>query len=615
MQSASAGFRYEESPIQPLLTLATTPVRVDRYDGLQTVDYAVVAVYFACVLLLGYYFSKRQKSADEYFLAGRKMPWFVVGLSMYASLLSTIAYLSEPGEFIKNGIGVWGRQMHVPFSVTVAILVLVPFFMRKRLTSAYEYLEEKYGLGARMFGSTLFLLIRLSMMGMIVYTAAIAMSKMADLPFTWVVLGVGVIAVVYTVLGGMRAVMWTDLVQFIILFGGLLFTIGYVFYDTGTGPITWLQDILAADHEPQPFFRLDPYVRVSVLGMAIYAFIWWVSTCGSDQLMVQRYLATGSLRAARRSILANQAADVSVGILLGLGGIALYSYYKAQLPGAPDEVFPHFIAHTLPRGLAGLVVAALFSTAMAALDSSMHGVATVLTVDFVGRFRKKPLSQSALLRLARLFTLGAGIYAVLFCLFLNTIPEGSRGNIFDLTTRIIAYVIGTLGGMFVAAFLRFRASGTAMVLGAFLGLSAGFYLSLGHWFQDHPDIFLYVLEEGQEPARWEPLPDTSNAIGSKPEGNRFVLNGDGVAPRHADVEKTPEGWSIRSLTGDAEVRVNDRPGSPAVIGPDDMVTLGSRRLLVRLKAVSWMWPLPVAFMVTLLSTLFLGWLPLFKRRG
>ena len=306
---------------------------------------------------------------------------------------------------------------------------------------------------------------------------------------------------------------------------------------------------------------------------------------------------------------------MSVGILLGLGGIALYSYYKAQLPGAPDEVFPHFIAHTLPRGLAGLVVAALFSTAMAALDSSMHGVATVLTVDFVGRFRKKPLSQIALLRLARLFTLGAGIYAVLFCLFLNTIPEGSRGNIFDLTTRIIAYVIGTLGGMFVAAFLRFRASGTAMVLGAFLGLSAGFYLSLGHWFQDHPDIFLYVLEEGQEPARWEPLPDTSNAIGSKPEGNRFVLNGDGVAPRHADVEKTPEGWSIRSLTGDAEVRVNDRPGSPAVIGPDDMVTLGSRRLLVRLKAVSWMWPLPVAFMVTLLSTLVLGWLPLFKRRG
>ena len=302
-------------------------MRVDRYDGLQTVDYVVVVVYFACVLMLGYYFSKRQKSADEYFLAGRKMPWFVVGLSMYASLLSTIAYLSEPGEFIKNGIGVWGRQMHVPFSVAVAVLILVPFFMRKRLTSAYEYLEEKYGLGARLFGSTLFLCIRLSMMGMIVYTASIAMSKMADLPFTWVVLGVGVIAVVYTVLGGMRAVMWTDLVQFIILFGGLLFTIGYIFVDTGTGPITWLQDILAADHEPQPFFRLDPYVRVSVLGMAIYAFVWWVSTCGSDQLMVQRYLATGSLRAARRSILANQAADVSVGILLGLGGIALYSYY------------------------------------------------------------------------------------------------------------------------------------------------------------------------------------------------------------------------------------------------------------------------------------------------
>ena len=583
-----------------LLLLETSQGRMDRFEGLQTIDYVVIAVYFAGVLALGYYFSKRQHSANEYFLAGRGMPWFIVGLSMYASLLSTIAYLSEPGEFIKNGPGVWGRQIHVPFSLTLAILVLIPFFMRRHLTSAYEYLEESYGLRTRLFASALFLVIRLSMMGMIVYTAAIAMSKIAEVPFVWVVLGVGIIAIVYTTLGGIRAVMWTDLVQFIILFAGLLFTIGFVFVDTGTGPTTWFQDVMAADREPQPFFRLDPYVRVSVLGMAIYAFFWWVSTCGSDQLVIQRYLAAGSLAGARRSLLSNQAADVCVGLLLGLGGMALYSYYKAQLPGTPDEVFPHFIAHGLPRGLSGLVVAALFSTAMAALDSSMHGIATVLTVDFVGRLRKEALSQTGQLRLARIFTVAAGIYAVVFCLYLNTIPEGSRGNFFDMTTRIIGYVIGALGGLFVAAFFKLRTSGTSMVISGFLGLVVGFYLSLGHWFQEHPDIFLYVKQEG-EMVRWEPLRKASNPIGSNSSLSRFILTGDGVAPHHATIQLTESGWQIEPGESEATVLLNQRAVSGAEILPDDVVELGSQQLLIRLKAVSWMWPLPVAFLVTLLS--------------
>jgi len=574
--------------------------RVDRFQGLETIDYVAVFIYFLGVLSLGYYFSKRQRSVEEYFLAGRGMPWFVVGVSMYASLLSTIAYLSEPGEFIKNGPGVWGRQLHVPFTLTLALLVLIPFFMRRRLTSAYEYLEERYGLKTRLFASALFLIIRLSMMGMIVYTAALAMSKIANVPVIWVVLGVGFIAIGYTTLGGIRAVMWTDLVQFMILFGGLLFTIGYVFVDTGTGPITWYQDVMAVEREPQPFFRLDPYVRVSVLGMAIYAFFWWISTCGSDQLVVQRYLAAGSLKGARRSLLANQAADVCVGFLLGLGGMALYSYYKAQLPGTPDEVFPHFIAHGLPRGLSGLVVAALFSTAMAALDSSMHGIATVLTVDFVGRLRQNPLSPTAQLTLARIFTVAAGIFAVLFCLYLNTIPEGSRGNFFGMTTRMIAYVIGALGGIFIAAFLKLRTSGTMMVASGLLGLSVGFYLSLGHWFQKHPDVFVFVKQEG-EMVRWEPLRGEPNPIGSSAELNRLVLANEEVAPHHATIQLTEAGWEIEQVDPKAAILLNQQPVSQALIAPDDVVDLGSQRLLIRLKAISWMWPLPVAFLVTLLS--------------
>ena len=200
------------------------------------------------------------------------------------------------------------------------------------------------------------------------------------------------------------------------------------------------------EREPQPFFRLDPYVRVGVLGMAIYAFFWWISTCGSDQLVIQRYLAAGSLAGARRSLLANQAADVCVGFSTGLGGMALYSYYKAQLPGAPDEVFPHFIAHGLP-------LRTVWSGGRSAFFDG-HGCPRLehawCSYGSHRRFRgpietKKTLTDCPIETCPHLHGGGRESMAVLFCLYLNTIPEGSRGNFFDMTTRIIAYVIGALG--------------------------------------------------------------------------------------------------------------------------------------------------------------------------
>ncbi len=149
------------------MLLALDQGRPDRFDGLQSIDFGAVVLYFIVMLIAGYYFSKKQKSTEEYFMAGRSMPWFVVGLSMFATLLSTVSYLSSPGEIIKNGLGIWGGQMHIPFTLALVTVVLIPFFMRKRFTSAYEYLEAEYGLGARLFASILFMLNRLFWMGMI----------------------------------------------------------------------------------------------------------------------------------------------------------------------------------------------------------------------------------------------------------------------------------------------------------------------------------------------------------------------------------------------------------------------------------------------------------------
>ena len=167
--------------------------------------------------------------------------------------------------------------------------------------------------------------------------------------------------------------------------------------------------------------------------------------------------------------------------------------------------------------------------------------------------------------------------------------------------------------MFFAAFLRFRCSGPMMIASGFLGMAVGFYLSLATWLQTHPDIFIYVDAPGQtEAVRWQPSSDRDNAIGSDSSANEFVLSGEGVAERHAVVRRTENGWQLESL---AETRINDEPVTQTQIRPDDSIQIAGNRLLVRVKAVSWMWPLPVSFFVTLLSTLILGWLPLFKRSG
>ena len=594
------------------MLLATEAGRPDRFEGLFTVDYTAVVLYFVVMLGLGYYFSKRQNSTEEYFMAGRGMPWFVVGLSMFATLLSTVSYLSTPGEIMKNGPGIWGMQMHIPFTLTLVTMILIPYFMRKRLTSAYEYLEDLYGLRTRLFASTLFILIRLFWMGMIVYTATFAMTRMTGLSFNWVMLGIGTIAIVYTTMGGMRAVIWTDVAQFFILFSGLVFTMTFILYETGTGPLTWFQNVMAVEREPQPFFAFDPYIRVSLMGAAIYGLFWWTCTAGSDQVAIQRYLTTGSLKGARKSFLANIGADLSLALSLGITGMALYSYYLTQLPGTPDQAFPHFIAHAMPRGLAGLVVAALFSAAMSSLDSGMHGVATVITVDFFRRLRKQAMDSVAELRLARFITVLAGLFAVGFCLYLNTISEETRGNLYEMTVRISSYITGTLGGMFFAAFLRLRCSGNMMIASAVLGVLVGFYLGLGHWFLEHPRIFLYVEGSAQtEQLRWEPSLEESNTIGSDAQANRFELVGPKVSAQHASIELTEDGWQVRGADSASEIRVNEKVVTQKRLHLDDVIGIGENRILVKVKAVSWMWVLPSSCLVTLFSAFIFS---LFSRR-
>lgn len=466
--------------------MAQLGTALDLHGDLSGLDYAAIASYFALVLATGYYFSRRQHDTQEYFVAGRNMPSWAVGLSIFATVLSTISYLSVPGEILKHGVAVTCGVLAYPLLFLLIGYLVIPYFMRHRATSAYEFLERRFDLKTRLFAGSLFVLIRLSWMGVIVFTASLALANIIGMSsrHIWVLsLSIGVVAIAYTTLGGMRAVIWTDVLQFFILTSGVLFTVFYIALATGTGPLAWWQSVTTATAEQtgQPLWSWDPFTRASYGGMVVSAFFWWICTASSDQVTIQRFFSTPSTGAARRAFAINLLGDTLVMILLALCGMALLSYYRGGLPDKPDEVFPHFIRHGLPRGLAGLLVAALFSAAMSSLDSGMNSISTVLTTDFYRRLRREEPDPRTELRLAQIATLITGCVAVSICVLVSWVSAEKRGNILDLASQINTFIVGSLGGLFfIAIFLR-RSSGSMAIASTMVGMAVGFVLALGHW--------------------------------------------------------------------------------------------------------------------------------------
>ena len=486
----------------------------ESLGGLSSIDYGIVLVYLAAVVGAGFYFSREQIQSDDYFVAGRRMPWFAVGLSLVASLMSTVTYLAAPGEVLQHGLALSIGWLALPFAFAVINFVWIPFFMRLGVTSIYEYLEHRFGLIARWLGMGLFVFIlRLFWMATIVLTASRAVAQITHdslgqvLPWEpsldqWtlvVLLSVGIFATIYTMLGGIKAVIWTDVVQFVVLFAGVVVTLIIVAIETKTGPADWWQKVTAtADggHQFPQWASWDITVRSTILFTVLNAMFWYCCTFIGDQVAVQRYLSTPSVGAAVRGNIVNFVADFATMILLALCGMALLTYYldpqfqteivdgitDPRNAKVADKVFPHFIAHVLPVGIAGLVVSALFAVAMSSLDSGINSVATVLTVDLFSRLNPQ-LSKTQELRLARKLTLIVGLSCTALAWMMLYIPE--EYNIIGITARTFNCALGPLGAMFVAGmFLRHvgqRAIVSSVLCGLMIAVGCAWWTELV-WF-------------------------------------------------------------------------------------------------------------------------------------
>jgi len=454
----------------------------DHVRGLGWYDWVVIAASGAGMLALGGFYARRQKTTSEFYVGGRKLGSIAVGISLYATLLSTISYLAVPGEMINKGPVILWSIVALPFTYVTVGYLMIPLLMKYRVTSAYEIIEQRLGVGPRLLAVLLFLGLRFVWMGLMVNVAAKAVAAIIvfdaaaqkDL-VPWIVVICSIVAIAYTAMGGLRTVVVTDVVQFVLLMGGAVLTI--VAITVHMGGFHWFPTEWSPGWQEQPAFSLDPTVRVTVIGTILSVFLWSVCTAGSDQTAVQRFMATGGAKAARKSYLANVVVGAGNSIILGLVGFALLGFYGSNeqfilgeggLAQQGDQLFPQYIAHFLPPGIAGLVVAAMFAAVMSSLDSGLNSSTAVIQVDLIDRFRRHRDTEEHNLWTARVLSVVIGVIIIL----LNVQIAKVKGNIMEVTNKTVnlpTYPLASL--FFLAFFVRFTTPFGA-IISTIYGLSA-----------------------------------------------------------------------------------------------------------------------------------------------
>ena len=479
----------------------------NNQGGLTFIDVTVIVTYLLIMLYMGLKIARKQRSTEDFFVGGRDLPAWAVGISLFASVMSTILYLGQPGEMFRTGLSFLTRNLPLPLILIVVCFVWIPFFMRLRLTSAYEYLERRFNYSVRALAAIFCLLLIFGWISVVVLTASMALVEItrieAILPFIndadsavyATILGVGAFSIFYTTLGGIRAVIWTDVIQFFVLLIGALFTMGAVAWMTSSNVGDWVEVSQTYKHEEVQWFDWDVRNRSTVFSISLSLFMWMVCTHGANQMAMQRYFTVRNVKAARISYVISAVAALALGVILAGVGISLmYFIQQYDLPAsagilsdirsvrnvAQDSVFPQFISIYMPSGLRGLVVAALFAAAMSTIDSGANSASTILTVDFIRRFDPNSEAGQLELKRARIMTACMGVLVVGYTIALYELSKGS--DIISLAQKGFNCFLGPLGALFVLGMFVKKATPIAVIpafiLGEIVGVSASYSTEL-----------------------------------------------------------------------------------------------------------------------------------------
>jgi SSS family solute:Na+ symporter len=436
-----------------------------------TIDLTVLIVYLAAMVAMGSMFYRKKSDTKDYFLAGRNATWVPVAISIIATDFSAISYLGQPAYVWQKDLRMFLMLLMLPCVVVpIVVTFFVPFYSRLNLYTAYEYLERRFGVRVRTVTSLLFLILRGTYMGIIIYAPSLVVSVVTGLPLLESILLMGLLTTIYTALGGMRAVIWTDVVQFIMIVLGFI-VIAFVAYSHiggGWGEIWSTAHSLGKTKLVD--FSFDLRKDFTFWSIIFGSGFFLLNTYGTDQIIMQRYLTTPSLEQCKKALKLEAYLLVPEAAILQFIGLLLAVYYfkhpeLGQGITMKDAVLPYFTIHELPAGLSGLVIASIFAAAMSTMSGGINSLTTATVVDFYKRLLKSGATEGHYLRVARIVTVAWGTIATGIALFANRL-----GELANAYNKVNSFLGGVILGIFLLGMLTRRGNEFSVLAGAALGL-------------------------------------------------------------------------------------------------------------------------------------------------
>jgi solute:Na+ symporter, SSS family len=447
---------------------------------LSIIDVLIIVFYLLLVVVTGILCKGKQEDADDYFTNKGRMGGFfssiLVGLSIAATMFSGISFLAYPSVVYQAGIGFMLGMLNFFIAWVVLVFWFLPRYLNvEGAKHPYDIIEMRLGSKARTLTASMYVLLRVGWMAALIYAPAIAIMAATGLEGdTWykiIVAVIGISCTIYTTLGGLRGVIVTDAVQFVVIALGISITIAVIIIRMPVSLSETLEFLEASGKMKLVDFSLDPTKLITIWTLLIGVNIANFSMYMADQMSLQRYLAVGSIRAVSRSFLANTIGVIIMLGLLGVIGLMLFAWYHyyadANLPGQPDKVFPYFVATQLPTGVAGMVLAALLAATMSSLSSGVNTLSATLSLDFRARMGKIQTSAQQL-AFSKKVSLIVGIAA--------TVAAGlakSLGNIFEMTQALLGLFLGPIFTCMFLAVINKRINAAALITGIITGLITG----------------------------------------------------------------------------------------------------------------------------------------------
>ena len=431
-------------------------------------DIIILIAYVLLVTGFGCLFYRRSSDVEGFVVAHRRLPGWVVGLSIFGTYLSSISFLALPGKSYTSNWSAFVFSLSLPFAAWVAARWFIPLYRSTGDVSAYAYLERRFGLWARLYALVFYLLTQLARMGTIFFLVALAMEQLTGWDLPTIIIVTGILVTLYTVVGGIEAVIWTDAVQSVILTLGALVSLATIVWLMPGGMGQIFDIASAADKDSLGSFELS-FTEQGFWLVMLYGIFINLQNFGIDQSYIQRYQTARSLTDARRSVWIGAMTYIPVSALFLFLGTALFAFYQVNtelLPGelSGDQVFPHFIVNQLPAGLTGLVIAALFAAAMSSADTSMNSSATLLMNDVYLRLFKPQSPAERQVKFLRTITVILGILGTGTALLMISI----KGAL-DTWWSLAGIFSGGMLGLFLLGVLSRRArsfeAATAVVIG------------------------------------------------------------------------------------------------------------------------------------------------------